>query len=172
MYVKMNSGKQRLLPCLYFWCYLFHFLRDLAEDVNGIRLNGFSNNENQHGVYNQAFVGSQQHVNGHDLSVPTTDLDDSLEVANGKEINGNKAGSQVDTGAGSNTDEFRSLVPFCVVFGIGAMVSQSVTVYLSSQITVLEKAFGLSSTKSGLLLSANDVGFVATVLFASHFLKK
>jgi hypothetical protein len=68
--------------------------------------------------------------------------------------------------------EFKSLVPFCLVLGMGALFSQSISVYLSSQITVLERAFGLSSAKSGLLLSANDIGFVVTVLLASHFLKQ
>lgn len=68
-------------------------------------------------------------------------------------------------------NEFKSLVPFCLVIGIGTLFSQSVSVYLSSQITVLERAFGLSSAKSGFLLSANDIGFVLTVLVASHFLK-
>ena len=71
-----------------------------------------------------------------------------------------------------DTDEFRSLVPFCIFFGIGSLFSSSLNTFLSSQITVIERSFGLSSSKSGLLLSANDVGFVATVLFASHFLKK
>ena len=80
--------------------------------------------------------------------------------------------NNVDRENGGSKSEFKSLVPFCLVFGIGSLFSQSVTVYLSSQITVLERAFGLNSSKSGLLLSANDIGFVVTVLLASHFLKK
>ncbi|KAL4217902.1 hypothetical protein ACF0H5_022641 [Mactra antiquata] len=71
----------------------------------------------------------------------------------------------------SEESAFKSLLPFCIIVGTGTLFSQSVTVYLSSQITVLERAFGLSSSKSGLLLSANDIGFVVTVLLASHLLK-
>ncbi|KAK3611255.1 hypothetical protein CHS0354_004898, partial [Potamilus streckersoni] len=65
-----------------------------------------------------------------------------------------------------------SLVSFSIVFGIGSMFTYTVNSYLSSQITTIEKVFGLSSSKSGMLLSANDVGFLTTVLFASHFLHR
>lgn len=87
-------------------------------------------------------------------------------------LNGEQSNTSLENRASGNEKPFRSLVPFCVVYGIGSMVSQSVGVYLSSQVTVLERAFGLSSTRSGILLSANDVGFVLSVLLASHFLKK
>ncbi|KAK3604303.1 hypothetical protein CHS0354_021566 [Potamilus streckersoni] len=67
---------------------------------------------------------------------------------------------------------FTSLLSFSIVFGTGSLLSHTVSTYLSSQITTIEKVFGLSSSKSGMLLSANDVGFLTTVLFASHFLHR
>ncbi|KAL3888225.1 hypothetical protein ACJMK2_000600 [Sinanodonta woodiana] len=67
---------------------------------------------------------------------------------------------------------FKSLLSFSIVFGTGSMLSHTVSTYLSSQITTIEKVFGLSSSKSGMLLSANDIGFLTTVLFASHFLHR
>ena len=64
------------------------------------------------------------------------------------------------------------LIAFCIVAGTGYMFSMGVQMYMSSQITVIERAFGLSSSKSGILLSAGDIGFIVTVLFASHFLSR
>ena len=64
------------------------------------------------------------------------------------------------------------MLAFCIVSGLGSLFSLSFQTYISSQITVMERAFGLSSYKSGILLSANDIGFVVTVLFASHFLSR
>lgn len=68
--------------------------------------------------------------------------------------------------------ESRGLMAFCIVFGFGSLFSSSVQAYMSSQITVLERAFGMSSSTSGILLIANDIGFVATVLIASHILHR
>ena len=68
--------------------------------------------------------------------------------------------------------ESRALLPFCIVFGFGSLFSSSVQAYMTSQITVIERILGLTSSQSGVLLSANDIGFVATVLVASHFLHR
>ena len=100
-----------------------------------------------------------------DLSVSKSGSIDS-------DISERKLGRNKNRGHSEDDEQFRSLVPFCIIFGVGSLLSQSVTVYLSSQITVLERAFGLSSLQSGVLLSANDLGFVLTVLLASHFLKQ
>ncbi|KAK3611257.1 hypothetical protein CHS0354_004901 [Potamilus streckersoni] len=67
---------------------------------------------------------------------------------------------------------FNSMLSFSIMFGAGFMFTFTVNTYLSSQITTIEKVFGLSSLKSGLLLSANDIGFLVTVLFAAHFLHR
>ena len=64
------------------------------------------------------------------------------------------------------------LIAFCLVTGIGFIFSLGMRYYMSSQITVIERAFGLNSAKSGILLSATDIGYVVTVLFASHFLSR
>ncbi|XP_053382717.1 solute carrier organic anion transporter family member 2B1-like [Mercenaria mercenaria] len=106
-------------------------------------------------------------------------IDDDVDICENRdnEINDRRISLKIDEtndndGDKDETkDEYKSLVPFCFVVGFGTLFSQSITVYLSSQITVLERTFGLSSSKSGFLLSANDIGFVVTVLLASHFLK-
>ncbi|KAL3888206.1 hypothetical protein ACJMK2_000582 [Sinanodonta woodiana] len=67
---------------------------------------------------------------------------------------------------------FNSMLSFSIMFGAGFMFTFTVNTYVSSQVTTIEKVFGLSSLKSGMLLSANDIGFLVTVLFASHFLHR
>ena len=57
---------------------------------------------------------------------------------------------------------------FVGVFSACAMVTQFLTHYLASQITTIEKQFGLNSAQSGLLLGCNDIGFLLTTLFASY----
>ena len=94
--------------------------------------------------------------------------------------NGEKPGFHTETGDTTETPEHEEeqkesrglLIAFCIVAGTGYMFSMGVQMYMSSQITVIERAFGLSSSKSGILLSAGDIGFIVTVLFASHFLSR
>ena len=93
---------------------------------------------------------------------------------------GEKPGFHTETDGTTETPEHEEeqkesrglLIAFCIVAGTGYMFSMGVQMYMSSQITVIERAFGLSSSKSGILLSAGDIGFIVTVLFASHFLSR
>ncbi|XP_067680089.1 solute carrier organic anion transporter family member 3A1-like [Haliotis asinina] len=62
-----------------------------------------------------------------------------------------------------------SLIAFVCSYSIVAMFMQTLTTMLSSQITTLEKQFNFSSTISGILLSSNDIGYVAAAVFFSHF---
>ncbi|XP_064596650.1 solute carrier organic anion transporter family member 1B3-like [Liolophura sinensis] len=62
-----------------------------------------------------------------------------------------------------------SMVPFAVYYGIVGMVTSALSSFLTSQITTIEKQFGLSSSQSGILLSMNDAGFLITVVFVSYF---
>ena len=58
---------------------------------------------------------------------------------------------------------------YSVCYGLTMLVTNALSVYISSQITTLEKQFHLSSSQSGFILSCNDIGFISTVLFMSHF---
>lgn len=61
---------------------------------------------------------------------------------------------------------------FVGVVGVSSMTTQLLSHYLASQITTIEKQFGLSSAQSGFLLSCNDIGFLVTALFASYAASK
>ncbi|KAH3883708.1 solute carrier organic anion transporter family member 2A1-like isoform X1 [Dreissena polymorpha] len=70
-------------------------------------------------------------------------------------------------------------IQFCARMGIfvGAyslcgLMTSVLSMYISSQITTIEKQYGLSSSQSGLLLSCNDIGFLLTTLLASYFARK
>ncbi|XP_067671866.1 solute carrier organic anion transporter family member 3A1-like [Haliotis asinina] len=64
---------------------------------------------------------------------------------------------------------FNNILWFTAVFSISSLLLESVKSYTTSQITALEKQFGLSSTKSGLLLSCNEIGYLSAIFFFSHF---
>lgn len=61
---------------------------------------------------------------------------------------------------------------FVGVYSISALVTSVLTMYIASQITTIEKQFGLNSSQSGFLLSCNDLGYLLTTLFASYFARK
>lgn len=61
---------------------------------------------------------------------------------------------------------------FVGVYSISALVTSVLNTYITSQITTIEKQFGLSSSQSGILLSCNDLGYLLTTLFASYFARK
>ncbi|XP_046573012.1 solute carrier organic anion transporter family member 3A1-like [Haliotis rubra] len=64
---------------------------------------------------------------------------------------------------------FHNILCFTAVFSMSSLVLESVKYYTVSQITALEKQFGLSSTKSGLLLSCSEIGYLSAIFFFSHF---
>ncbi|XP_046573019.1 solute carrier organic anion transporter family member 2B1-like [Haliotis rubra] len=64
---------------------------------------------------------------------------------------------------------FHNILWFTAVFSMSSLVMESVKLYTVSQITALEKQFGLSSTKSGLLLSCSEIGYLSAIFFFSHF---
>ncbi|XP_025078215.1 solute carrier organic anion transporter family member 3A1-like isoform X2 [Pomacea canaliculata] len=61
------------------------------------------------------------------------------------------------------------LTCFTLNLSLAAFCSHTVGPYLVSQVTSIERHFGLSSTQVGALISANDIGFLVTVLAVSHF---
>lgn len=58
---------------------------------------------------------------------------------------------------------------FTGIYSVSALVTSVLSTYMTTQITTIEKQFGLSSSQSGFLLSCNDLGFLMTTLFASYF---
>ena len=62
--------------------------------------------------------------------------------------------------------------PFTGFYSISALVTSILSIYIGSQITAIEKQFGLSSAQSGLLLSCNDFGFLLTTMFFSYIARK
>lgn len=67
---------------------------------------------------------------------------------------------------------FAGIRTFVTVFSIGSLMSQVLSSYISSQITAIEKQFGLNSAQTGFLLSCNDIGFLVSTLFASYIANK
>lgn len=61
---------------------------------------------------------------------------------------------------------------FVCAYSICGLMTSVLSMYIVSQITTIEKQYGLSSSQSGFLLSCNDIGFLFTTLFASYFARK
>ncbi|XP_053376208.1 solute carrier organic anion transporter family member 2B1-like [Mercenaria mercenaria] len=61
---------------------------------------------------------------------------------------------------------------FVGAYSICGLMTSILSMYIVSQITTIEKQYGLSSSQSGFLLSCNDIGFLVTTLFASYFARK
>ncbi|GAB1602739.1 solute carrier organic anion transporter family member 1B1-like isoform X1, partial [Argonauta hians] len=56
-----------------------------------------------------------------------------------------------------------------ILFSLGSiLVSSTLSPYLVSQVTTLERQFSFSSVSSGFLLACNDIGFSIVVLLVSH----
>ena len=64
------------------------------------------------------------------------------------------------------------VLAYSVIAGISILASQGLNHYMTSQITTIEKQFGLSSSQSGIILAANDIGFLTTVLLIGHYGRK
>lgn len=60
---------------------------------------------------------------------------------------------------------------FTFFVSISSLLSFSLTMYLSSQVTAIEKHFNFNSSQSGFLLCSNDIGFLVSVLIFSYTLK-
>lgn len=68
-----------------------------------------------------------------------------------------------------------SLLQRCARIGVfvafycpAALCTSAISVYMSSQITTLEKQFGFTSAQSGFLMSCNDIGFLLTTIFVAN----
>lgn len=57
---------------------------------------------------------------------------------------------------------------FVALYSPAALSTSALSVYMSSQITTLEKQFGFTSAQSGFLMSCNDIGFLLTTIFVAN----
>ncbi|KAL4218355.1 hypothetical protein ACF0H5_023092 [Mactra antiquata] len=67
---------------------------------------------------------------------------------------------------------FGRISMFIGVYSISGLLTSSLSVYVNSQVPMLEKEFGFSSADSGLIMSCNDIGFLTCVIFAGYIAKK
>ncbi|KAL8608608.1 hypothetical protein ACOMHN_002838 [Nucella lapillus] len=56
---------------------------------------------------------------------------------------------------------------FTTAFSLCALMTSTLVAYVNSQVTTLERQFGFSSAQTGLIMAANDVGFLVLILFVS-----
>lgn len=62
---------------------------------------------------------------------------------------------------------FANVQSFTFFFSLVGMMTQTLSLYINSQVPNIEKQFGLTSSESGLLMSFNDIGFLLCSLFIS-----
>ncbi|KAL8623212.1 hypothetical protein ACOMHN_066186 [Nucella lapillus] len=62
----------------------------------------------------------------------------------------------------------------CVTLALclAGLSTSTLSIYINSQITTLERQFGFSSSVSGILLSCNDIGYLLTTLFMSYLARR
>lgn len=64
------------------------------------------------------------------------------------------------------------ILMFTILYSFSGIFTSTNSIYLSSQITTLEKYFGFTSSQTGFLMSCNDIGFLMTTLFISYQARK
>lgn len=67
---------------------------------------------------------------------------------------------------------FSNILTFSFVYSFSGLFTSTVAVYISSQITTLEKYFGFNSSQTGFLMSCNDIGYLLTTLFISYHARR
>ncbi|XP_059154803.1 solute carrier organic anion transporter family member 2A1-like [Physella acuta] len=114
---------------------------------------------------------SDQRYSGDDTRQPGDDKDQTGE---GKDQVREDTDLAVDTRCGVWTFKPDILQPcaniwsFTLLYSLAALLTSTLTSYVNSQVTTLERQFGLNSKQTGLILAANDVGFLICVLFVSY----
>ena len=61
---------------------------------------------------------------------------------------------------------------FTGFYSFAGLLVASLSMYIVSQITTIEKQFGLSSSQTGTLMACNEIGYCFTILLAGHFARK
>ena len=64
---------------------------------------------------------------------------------------------------------FANIKWFTAFYSCAGIVVASLSLYIVSQITTIERQFGLNSGQTGYLMACNDIGYAITILIASHF---
>ncbi|XP_052765367.1 solute carrier organic anion transporter family member 2A1-like [Mya arenaria] len=67
---------------------------------------------------------------------------------------------------------FARIGAFVGLYSFSGLLTQTLTTYVNSQVSMLEKQFGFSSAETGFLMSCNDIGFLLCVVFAGHIARK
>ena len=67
---------------------------------------------------------------------------------------------------------FARMGAFTAIYSLSGLTTSSLSVYIISQITTIEKQFGFSSAQSGFLMSCNDIGYLIMTLFFSYLARK
>lgn len=92
---------------------------------------------------------------------PTPTADDECDD------DGHKAECGIGTFKPAILQMCASMPVYTGFYSISALMTSTLSSYVNSQVTTLEKHFGFSSTQTGLIMAANDVGFLAIILFVS-----
>lgn len=61
---------------------------------------------------------------------------------------------------------------FTGYYSLAALLTSTLSSYVNSQVTTLERQFGFSSKQTGIIMAANDIGYLACVLFVSYSASK
>ncbi|XP_025112529.1 solute carrier organic anion transporter family member 2A1-like isoform X1 [Pomacea canaliculata] len=61
---------------------------------------------------------------------------------------------------------------FTAMYSVVALFTSTLNVYIQTQISTLERQFGLSSSISGILMSSNELGYLLTTLPLSHLARR
>ncbi|RUS78913.1 hypothetical protein EGW08_013326, partial [Elysia chlorotica] len=108
--------------------------------------------------------GELVHTNGHTGKSATTTS------------NGGDAEDDIVCGVGSFTpaclQRFMSIGYFTGFYSMAGLLTSALNVYISSQITTLEKYYNFSSSVSGFLMSCNDIGYLLTTLLMSFYSRR
>lgn len=80
-------------------------------------------------------------------------------------------GESTDCGIGNFRPKclqyFGNINVFVGVYSVVVMASQTLNIYINTQVPNLERQFGLNSAQTGLAMAFNDIGYFAIVLFIS-----
>ncbi|XP_053392350.1 solute carrier organic anion transporter family member 2A1-like [Mercenaria mercenaria] len=82
-------------------------------------------------------------------------------------------GKQPECGIGAckpkGMRKFATVNWFTGIYSVTGLLTASLSMYIVSQVSTIEKQFGLSSTKTGYLMACNDIGYSVCILIASYF---
>ncbi|XP_067667494.1 solute carrier organic anion transporter family member 2A1-like [Haliotis asinina] len=66
-------------------------------------------------------------------------------------------------------ERFSTINFFTGTMSVCVLLTSTLNTYVNSQVTTLEKQFGLSSSETGLLMASNDIGYITVGIIISYF---